>query len=429
MVKIHTAPKIDLLHSAVIGTLILTFPYSISNATVGTLAILSFLIMIYQKSFNLSKISKNHVIVALFTFIVFTYISTLWSSVSIFNEHSDFNTSINRFKYYFLIIPSIYFSNFSKQTIKRFFWLIAIAPLPLVLIYYLNSFDYISYYSIHHSGTSTYIASYLEENIFILFSSIFLFIQLLFSLKKREFFYSTVLAILFLLIALSLFIDPKTSSRLVNTVFVLTISISIFYVFKTKYILPLVLLVLTISFFILLKGEKFKHGVNEFKKALTEKEFKGSWGHRTAYATIGMNIFLKNPIFGSGINDVTTEINAFKISDPHYFIGEENMRRLHNDHLLILGQVGIVGYALFIYFIYLFLRTKLSNKKIEIFKNLFLLSFIFLMLGEHYLMDKYSTNLLAVVVALSMLYKRLDSEESILATKGTDKNEKNIVYS
>jgi hypothetical protein len=42
---------------------------------------------------------------------------------------------------------------------------------------------------------------------------------------------------------------------------------------------------------------------------------------------------------------------------------------------------------------------------------------MFIMLEEHYLTDKYSTNLFAIVIALVLLHKRLDDEENILSIK------------
>jgi hypothetical protein len=372
--------------------------------------------MIYQKSFDIKKFYKEPIIVALFIFIFFTYASSLWSSIPIFDHNSDFRTGINRFKYYFLLLPSIYFSNFSKQTIKNLLWLIVLAPLPLVIINYLNSLGLIHYYSQEFGGTATLIASYLKENIFLLFASTFLFIHFLFNIKEQKPFKAFIYFIVFCVFAIALFIDPKMSASSTDIALFLVLFISLFYIFKFKYIIIPSLLLATLSVTFILTNQKIQIGIQTFKQAIHKHEYTGSWGHRTAYALVGIDIFLEHPLFGTGINDIPSKIREYKKMHPNYFAGED-LIRLHNDHLLILDQVGIVGYLMFIYIIYLLIKVKLSNKKIEVFKNLFVISFMFIMLEEHYLTDKYSTNLFAIVIALVLLHKRLDDEENILSIK------------
>jgi O-antigen ligase len=414
--SLASTDQVTLMQSIIIGLLILTFPYSISNSTVGVLSLLSFSIMLYQKSFDIKKFYKEPIIVALFIFIFFTYASSLWSSIPIFDHSSDFQTGINRFKYYFLLLPSIYFSNFSRQTIKNLLWLIVLAPIPLVIIYYLNSVGLTHYYPQDFGGTATLIGHYLKENIFILFASILLYVHFLFSIKEKKLLHAIIYFILFLIFSTTLFIDTNMSTRLINLAFLSILFVGLFYIFKFKYIFipSLFIAVLSISF--LLTNNKIQTGIQTFEQAIYKHEYTGSWGHRTAYALVGIDIFLEHPLFGTGINDIPSKIREYKKMHPNYFAGED-LIRLHNDHLLILDQVGIVGYLMFIYIIYLLIKVKLSNKKIEVFKNLFIISFMFIMLGEHYLTDKYSTNLFAIVIALVLLHKRLDEEENILSIK------------
>jgi len=349
------------IQAIIIGLLILTFPYNTCDCTVGTLSILSFITMLFQKSFNFKILFREKIIIVLLVLILLTYLSVFWSNMPIHAPHADFGTAFNRFKYYFLLIPSIYFSKFSKSTIKKLLFLIIIAPLPLVVIYYLNHFG------ITHL--------YCKRNIFILFASAFLYAIFLVNLKSRRFSRVFFILILLILYSVSLFVDSKMHARGVDI------------------------------------GLKC---LRTFKEAIYQHKYTGSWGHRLAYDIVGIKIFLKHPIFGNGVNDVTLEIMKYKKLDPQYFQGEMYLTRLTNGHLLLLDQVGIVGYLIFLYFIYLMLNIKLSDLSVEVFKNLFIISFLFIMVTEEYFTLKLTTNLFAITIALVLLYKRLDKQEKSL---------------
>jgi O-antigen ligase len=403
--------KITRVHFLIISLLIITFPYYISNAWIGTLSILSFLVIIYQKSFNLKIILKENSIVILFIFILFTYLSVFWSDVAILGENSDFNTNINRFKYYFLLIPSIYFSKFSKKDISKLFFFLALSSFPIIIIYYLNSFGYISYYSNHYGGESNILRSDLQENIFILFTAIYIYTYLLISLQKKKLITSILLFLLLSFVSTAMIIDPITNSRITLLVLAIILVIGPIYVFRKKYLI-LLPFVFIISILILSQEKSIDRGLNDFRTAINEDNYVSSWGFRTGLVIVGSKIFINNPIFGSGINDTTTDIIKIKISSPKYFKAVKDLLKLHNDHLSILVQTGIIGYALFLYFIYLFFIIKISDHKLNIFKNLFIIAFFIIMIAEHYLTDKYSTNVLAIVFALSVLYNKLDKEKS-----------------
>jgi len=383
------------IQAIIIGLLILTFPYNTCDCTVGTLSILSFITMLFQKSFNFKILFREKIIIVLLVLILLTYLSVFWSNMPIHAPHADFGTAFNRFKYYFLLIPSIYFSKFSKSTIKKLLFLIIIAPLPLVVIYYLNHFGITHLYCKRLGGTSTFLMYYLLENIFILFASAFLYAIFLVNLKSRRFSRVFFILILLILYSVSLFVDSKMHARGVDIGLFIILFIGPFYVFPFKKV-------------------QIQRGLRTFKEAIYQHKYTGSWGHRLAYDIVGIKIFLKHPIFGNGVNDVTLEIMKYKKLDPQYFQGEMYLTRLTNGHLLLLDQVGIVGYLIFLYFIYLMLNIKLSDLSVEVFKNLFIISFLFIMVTEEYFTLKLTTNLFAITIALVLLYKRLDKQEKSL---------------
>ncbi len=397
----------------IIGLLILTFPYNTCDCTVGTLSILSFIVMLFQRSFDYKVIFKEKIVIVLLVFILFTYASVFWSHVPMHAPNSDFHAAFDRFKYYFLLIPAIYFSNFSKKTIKNLLYLIVIAPLPLVIIYYLNYFGITHLYCKKLGGSSYFLMYYLVENIFILFAAIFLYILFLTKLKERKYLASATFLVILAVYSVALFVDPKMHARGVDITLFIIIFLGLFYIFPFEKVFFPSLLVVALASGVLLSNPHIQQGIHTFKEALNQHKYTGSWGHRLAYDIVGVKIFLKHPIFGNGIDDVSTEIIQYKKIDPRYFKGEMYLTRLHNGHLLLLGQVGIVGYLLFLYFIYLMLRLKLSDPTIEIFKNLFIISFLLIMLTEQYLTLKFSTNLFAIVIALILLNKHIEQKSKL----------------
>jgi len=403
---------LNAVHYYVIAVLIVTFPYYISSSWIGTLAILSFLIMLVQRLFRWREFLGNKVIVALFVFILFTYLSVLWSDISVTGKGSSFETNFDRFKYYFFLIPSIYFSSFSRKQIRNLVFVGAISSVPLIILNYTNAIGITHYYAIQHGGDSEILGSRLKESIFILFTALYLYIQAFVSIKQKKYHLFVLFFILYIITSYSLQVDKIAMARIAVLTNIIIFVVVPFFFLKRKYlfILPLIIMVVSIVIF---QNDKIRTGITEFKESIENHVYEGSWGLRTAYIIIGLKIFKKHPFIGSGINDTDHDILDKKRTNPEYFEFNPKLTRLHNDHLNILIQTGLVGYTLFVYFVYLFVRLKLKDEFMYVYKNIFLLCFLILMLAEHYLTDKFSTNLFAIMVSLILLYrKREDENES-----------------
>ena len=351
----------------------------------------------------------------LFIFILFTYISVLWSeSPVLFN--GDLQTNFGRFKYYFLIIPAIYLSNLSRRDINNIFIIIASAPALSIIIYYTNHLGISNIFAAQNQNSNLILRHYLIQNFFILFSILFLYINIFFAIETKKYNKLFLYLPLFLITCLSLVIDQRTDSRLIDLVFLIILFTVPFYYLPRKIYFPLLLILLITSSLLISNSSSFQRGIRNFTQAIESDIYLDSWGHRTGYTLVGIEIFKENPIIGRGINDISRPIYKMAEDKPEYFSGEFQ-RHFHNEHINIIVAVGILGYIALIYFLLLLFKLNIKDKNIHVFKNITIIIVFFSMIGEHYLSFKDTTIFLSILIALFITYKNIEqTQESPLST-------------
>ena len=410
MKQIFSKINVDSIFFYILAIFILTLPYNISNWWIGTFSIILILITLANPSREktFSTIIHERSLQILFIFILFTYISVLWSkSPVLFN--GDLQTNIGRFKYFFLIVPAIYLSNLTKRDIKKLFTIIALAPALSILLYYTNYLDITSIFAAQNQNHSLILRHYLIQNFFILFSILYLYINTFTAIEDNNYSKLFTYVPMLLIACLSLVIDERTESRLIDLALILILITVPFYYLKPKIYFSLLFILLTVSTVIITNSNSFQKGIKNFNQAVYSDTYTGSWGHRLGYAIIGIEIFKENPVIGRGINDISSKIQKFSEEQPKYFIGE-NLRRFHNGHINILVASGIVGYMLLIYSLFILFKLKIKDKSIYIFKNTTIIIFMFSMVGEHYLSLKSTVNFFFILLALFVIYKNLEKE-------------------
>jgi O-antigen ligase len=337
---------------------------------------------------------------------LFTYASALWSQSPEF-VNDDLNTNIDRFKYYFLIIPSIYLSNLSKKDINRLLLFVAIAPVLSIVIYYTNHLGLTSIFPFKTPDEDLILSHYLVQNFFILLSILYLYIHILSATKTRDYKKAAIYSLLLIVASISLVIHPDTTSRLMVLAFILIIAITPYFYLPKKVFFPLATLITVISISIVAVNPNFQRGIKSLEDAVTSERYVSSWGHRTAFALAGFEMFREHPLFGRGINDFSRPYEKIVEKNPDHF---HNIRRFHNEHINILVATGIVGYALLVIFFISLYRLNIRDRDIHVFKNITVISIFFIMLGEHYLSVKDTTNFIAILITLFVLLRYRENE-------------------
>jgi len=411
MEKVLSKINVDSVFFYTLSVFILTLPYNISNWWIGTFSIILLLVTLANPSRKkaISTVLHERPLQILFIFILFTYVSVLWSeSPALFN--GDLKTNIGRFKYYFLIIPAIYLSNLSKRDIKNLFIVIASAPALSIFLYYTNYLGISNIIASSTPNSGLIFRKDLIQNFYILFSILFLYINIFSTIETKIYKKLFLYMPLFLIISLSLVIDPRTESRLMDITFLLILISVPFYYLPTKIYFPILLILLITSSLVITNNSSFQTGIRNLTQTIESDIYMSSWGQRTGYMLSGIEIFKENPVIGRGINDITRPINKSAEDKPKYFTGEFQ-RHFHNEHINILVAVGIIGYMLLIYFLFFLFKLNIKDKNINVFKNITIIIMFFLMIGEHYLSFKSTTNFFSILIALFITYKYLEKAQ------------------
>jgi len=410
---------LDYLIYIVLIVIVLFLPYKGMYNSFKTFAVILFLLVLLRGQINIKNILNNKIIMALFGFILFTYLSLLWTEGDP-SFVGECKANINRFKYYFLLIITIYSIPFTTKQIKSIFFIMALAPLYTIAIYYLNAMGITDVKAaISFNGEDRFLTHYLINNFFILYGAIYFGLVLVDNIIKKNYKIALLAVFATLVYFVSMFIDEHASARLMILVFFMSmLMVPLFYI-KKKYLIVVMIVLLVSSVLFVKNSQNMQKGIKTFSTALSEDKYVGSWGHRLGYALVGMQIFQENPVFGRGISDVRERTMVFAKENPKYFIGERE-RHFHNEHINMLVQVGLVGYALFGLFIVLFLRLPLANTFLHRLKFIFVLSFLLIMFGEHYLSIGQTSSFFALFIALMLLYHKQELLEGETLTKRQD---------
>ena len=394
-----------------IALLVLTLPYFIAPSFTLLWSVLIFVITITLNKVELIKVFKEKSILFLFLYIILTYLSATWSPAeNIFG--GNFKVNINAYLNYFFLIPGIYFANLSKKKIKLIFWLVIISPIVYLILYYTNFLQLTHLYSYDDTPFGSHrLYKDLFANIFLLFSSVFLFIKSILSLYKKAYMSSISFLLISVMVATSLFLNEITISRLVNLVFLITMLFICVHILPKQIKLSILFVFSLLSAFYIYSSSDIRQGFSEFQETYAKHQYDGSWGHRTKLAIYGIRMFTENPYFGRGITDVIDQMKLLRQEHPEDF--QDPTIHFHDNHILILVQVGIFGYMLFLLFIYNFYSLKIKDKEIYMYKQTAIIVFLLLMFGEHYLQMVHTSSLFAIFIALSITYKKYEDEESL----------------
>jgi len=388
--------------------LLLTSPYYVVAPLFPIFLSSLLFLSIFTSKPKIQMLFQEKTFLYLFIFVMGIYFSFLWSDAeAIFG--GNYLVNFYGFLPFLLIIPGLYFSTISTKNIKILIYTSLLAPLVYIFIYYLNHFNITALYSAHYVNDGSFTSTKhfypdLIANLFIALGAIFLYILAFTKLQNREYKLSIPLFILFLIYIVALFIDDLTVSRIIVLALLIALTTTTFYLFskRTKYILTGAILLSSLLF--LSTSPTFKAGFEELKEIQTTDHFNGSWGVRVDLLLDGVEMYLEHPFFGRGTADVITHIKEIKAHHPKR--SNHIYKHFHNDHILILVQVGIVGYFLFLLFIYSLYTLKIEDKPIYLFKQASIVILLVVMFGEHYLQWIGVSAYYATLIGLFLTYKQ-----------------------
>ena len=388
----------------ILGFLIILLPYWGFFEKFQHLSVIFFFLVLVSGLINIKNLLTNKIIISVSAFFLFSMLSILWSPAETVTW--EYLRNLHNYKYYFVLLISIYSLSLSPQQIKNLFFIMALAPLGISVIYYLNAFSVTHIYSaLFFHGNSNLLSHYLINNFFILYSATYFYVLFFDSISKQDTKKTLLSLFATLFFAISLLIDPLSVARLMLVAFLAVLLIvPLFYLPKKKALLIVLVMLIFGSIFIS-TNKKMQQGIKTVTTAIENEKYTGSWGHRLGFAIVGLKIYTEHPIIGRGINDVRARTIEFAQNNHKYFINDHN-RHFHNEHINILVEVGLIGYILFAIFIYLFFTFSIKNEFLLKLKYTFIISFLVLMLGEHYLHNQQVGSFFFIFLSLMLLYHK-----------------------
>lgn len=351
-------------------------PWNLIKSQVAIFSVLLLLIALFKYKSELS--SKIKLLYAfkplfiLFLFVIYLFISTLWSE----SFAEGFKRVFNFHKYEFLFVPALLLLN--KEQAKT---AIKVLLISFVLYAFFSLFIYFDI--IHIAGsTSENPKGVLRFSISTQYMVVTAFSALFFFLHKGK---ETSKYIYLLMSVISVWALSVNYSRTSQLAFFFIALIFIFLFVKQKHSLKLyiasfvIVLVVLVTFSQNTKiMNKFNHAISEVEKIYTNDTYSGSFGVRLYFNKVGLDIIKNNFLFGMGPVDNRTELVKREGIDEHY--NAPIIKHFHSEHMEILTAYGVVGYSLLAVSIILLIYKLRSdvlyfNIGLSVFLTLFFVSF------------------------------------------------------
>ena len=366
-------------------SLILSFPILIILGPF-VLNIFSIIFSLYAIfNYKKFKILDKKIVILFFSFVILIFPF----------ESIDFKNSLIKyfsfFRFILMLLGLIIF--FEKENNKNYFFLkiykifsfiltIIIIDIIIEFIFGTNILGYKSY-------VDSRIASFTNDELIIgyIFCFTVLF-TLTFIMKKTNTYY--FLIIIGIILAISFIIGERSNFLKLFSLIILFSFINLFYFNKFKIrnlfiAIPIILISLA-SFYQLTKNTQQGKSLYRLLEINMPEESKTSFdikekffeSHHAPHYVTAYKIFLNYPVFGIGINNFYSESSKKKYIDKRlqYSGGSRASTHAHQLYLEILSEVGLVGLIyfifIFLYPIYLSLKSLIKTQEVSILSHLFL---------------------------------------------------------
>ena len=391
--------KINFEKTIYYSVLIFALILPLSRALISFFIILLPLLWIFEGNFQrkYNQIKSSKLLMAIFFFLVFSILSITWT------ENLTMGFKGLRLDLYFFALFVIA-TSIKKDQIQAIITAFLLGMFISELISYGVFFELWTFKYATVENPSPFMM-HIDYSVFMAFTSLLLLNRLFsnhYELKQK-----LVYVIFFLTVTGNLFLAIGRTGQvaLIVGVFVMVI---VHYRVTLKSILISSVLLLSIFTVAYNVSDTFKMrsaaGVNDIKK-ISEKNLNSSWGIRVAYYITSYDILKENPLLGVGLGDFMDETTSALETKEYPYLTEQTknfMKRFHphNQYLLILLQMGIIGLLLFLYMIYQVLKLKIDNPEIKELSILFATIFFVSCIPEPLLAKQFTIGLFILFIGL-----------------------------
>jgi len=388
--------------------LIFAFILPLSRAGLTFFSIFLLLVWFLEGNFRekIQKITTNRLLFSLFLFILWSYLSALWSE--------DINNALEKVgKYRYLFIPFIFYTSsldLNKKYINRLIDFFLAGMFVSEIIAYGVFFKIWKFKHATPLDPSPFMI-HMDYSVFLAFTSILLFNR--FISKEYPFYKRTIYFLFFLTVTGNLFLQGGRTGQ-VAYIFAIIVMFILHYKISLKSIFSsLVSLVLIFSigyYFSKTFQTRINAAKNNINRIYYKKDFRNNLGKRASYWILTYNILsndTKALFFGKGLGDYKLAI-ADELKNNRYKKMKIDKKYLpkhhpHNQYLAILLQSGIIGLILFICIAISIIKKSYPWEELRKIAILFVVVFYIGCLAEPLLFKQFTLALYSFFVGIFSL--------------------------
>jgi len=384
------------------SSLLFAFTLPLSRAAVSFFVLWFILQFILKNDYThtWNQLKSSRVFQAMGLFIAFLFLSSLWSS--------DTHEALKQIRLYsyWIVIP-ILAVNLKKEWLPN----IITAFLGGMFVSELLAYGiYFGLWSINGRGPDypTPFMTHIHYSVFLATTAVILFSRLL---SNRYTWRSKLPMLLFFLTSTgNLMISTGRTGQLAFLV-AMAVAVIIHYRLTLKS-----LLVFSIASSILFIGaystiDLFKQRIDSSVQnieQLQKSNFDTSWGLRAAFWILAYDILQNHPLIGAGIGDYKSAAAEAIATHDHGFTKETiqwcTTMHYHNQYLMILVQVGLIGFGLMVWLLFELFRLKIEDSELREFSILGMSVFCVASIAEPLWMLQFPIILFVLIASLSLVH-------------------------
>lgn len=372
----------------------------ISRAGISILSVSMILLWLFQGDFKNKylQIKENKVVISLFLFILFCFVSLLWTNFdSLENGISQAFKTIRLVFLPMLIIATTIKKEYIPKVITAFL-------LGMLLSEILSYGIFFEWWTLRHGHPMdpTPFMHHLDYSTFLTFTSLLLLNRFFdtdnWKLKAFYFVY-------FLFVTSNLFINGGRTGQLAFAVAVFAVG---FVNIKNKLLAFFSMFALVISIFYAayhfspVFHDRFQAGAKEISK-LTDNhssQYEGSFGRRLGAWIIGFEMVKENPVLGTGGGSEMVEFQKYAQNSAPELQVVEDIVHFHNEYVHTIVEYGIIGLFLYLLIWFNLFKMKIYDKNLSNLRIIFIAVFCTASLVETIFHNQFPMSLFALFVGI-----------------------------
>jgi O-antigen ligase len=374
------------------------FLLPISRAGISLFSLLFVLLWLYEGNLKQKwiAIKNNKVLFSFLLFILFSALSIVWTENMV-----DAKRPLRMLTYFFTLY--VIATSIKKEYIHHIITAFLFGMLISEIVSYGVYFEWWQFKNATPQNPSPFMY-HIDYSVFLAFTSIIL-LNRIFSkyYTKKE---KIMLFIFFLTVTGNLFIGVGRTGQVAFIAGVIVMSLIHFKV-SYKAAVSSVLLISIIFVLAYNVSDNFNRRANQALgdiNKIQNMDFRSSWGIRAAYWQTTYEVVKDNPLIGVGIGDYMDETKS-EVMQKKYDPKKYNKKFMstntpHNQFLLIVLQLGLIGLFLFLYFIYAFIYLPIKNPEWKELSILFITIFTVSCIADTFFMQQFTIALFAFFIGL-----------------------------